>query len=348
MHRRIYNARLVAATVFQSAGLLPFPAAPASASLKLTENCNARCVMCDYWHAKSTDKIDTERAIRLLAELEQIGVHSLTFSGGEPLLRKDLFEILASPAASRMRKVHLSTNGLLCHRYRSQINESCITRLTVSLDAIGEANDRIRGIPGYFEKVTAGLQGITKKIHIRSLFTSRLAECVDSMLELCESRGWNLELALPDPEPYCFSSSESTGNLEDLWPTGEQVDKVIRSMKAAGRMDPITEKNALSYMKTRRFRFRNCFQGYNALYVSSSGDLRSGCLVFQPVGNVLQQSLAEILHSAAYRQSLKDMFDLKCSLCTCGYGFSGKVAESSRRITKWMHPLQLNGGEESA
>ena len=73
---------------------LPKEIHPLSLHLKLTENCQARCVSCDYWKTRWKDEITTERAVRLIDEVVDLGIGTLRLTGGEPLIRKDLFEVL--------------------------------------------------------------------------------------------------------------------------------------------------------------------------------------------------------------------------------------------------------------
>jgi cyclic pyranopterin phosphate synthase len=127
-----YEARLwLAANV--SDRLAPRVIRPADASIKLTENCQARCVTCDYWKTRWTDHISAEAAIALVRRLGDIGITTLRFTGGEPLLRRDFFSILAGIDPSPFGTIGLQTNGLLLNRLAGPINDSPITHVTVSL-----------------------------------------------------------------------------------------------------------------------------------------------------------------------------------------------------------------------
>src|SRR5271163_1308339 len=96
-----------------SAKLLPSRIMPLSAHVKLTENCQAKCISCDYWKSRWHDGIDTARAIDLLNEIGAAGISSLRFTGGEPLLRKDLFQVMKQANTSAFKQIILQTNGLL-------------------------------------------------------------------------------------------------------------------------------------------------------------------------------------------------------------------------------------------
>ena len=91
----------------------PFGCATHRGSLKLTENCQAKCVTCDYWKTRWEDGLSTERAVETINRLSDFGIRYLRFTGGEPLLRRDLFEILRRADTSRFKRISLQTNGLL-------------------------------------------------------------------------------------------------------------------------------------------------------------------------------------------------------------------------------------------
>jgi molybdenum cofactor biosynthesis enzyme MoaA len=96
-----------------STRFLPALARPLTAHIKLTENCQARCISCDYWKSRWQDAISTNRAVSLLEEIHALGIASLRFTGGEPLLRRDFFEIILRARAERFKSIIVQTNGLL-------------------------------------------------------------------------------------------------------------------------------------------------------------------------------------------------------------------------------------------
>src|SRR5271166_1122958 len=134
-----------------STRFLPSAIRPLSAHIKLTENCQARCISCNYWQSRWQDGIDTARAIELINEIDAAGIRSLRLTGGEPLLRKDLFEVLAAANTSRFHRIILQTNGLALKKLHKEINASPITHIAVSIDGLKQTNDLIRGIRGYFD-----------------------------------------------------------------------------------------------------------------------------------------------------------------------------------------------------
>src|SRR5260370_33235011 len=86
------------------------------------------------------------------------GTGTLRFTGGEPLLRQDLFDVLQKANTSRFKRIILQTNGLLLKKLHKVINASSITKVAVSIDGLKGTNDLIRGIQGYFDLAIEGIR----------------------------------------------------------------------------------------------------------------------------------------------------------------------------------------------
>jgi MoaA/NifB/PqqE/SkfB family radical SAM enzyme len=117
---------------------------------KLTYNCNLRCKMCPFWKRPSKDS-STEREKAILRRIYDSGACGIAFEGGEPLLRKDLVEILAF---SRLLPLHTSlvTNGTLLESRIDEIASYINGVVYVSLDGLEKTHDTIRGVSGCFRK----------------------------------------------------------------------------------------------------------------------------------------------------------------------------------------------------
>src|SRR5215467_13207647 len=115
-----YLSRVWAGSNF-SEKLLPSKIRPLSAHIKLTENCQAKCISCDYWQSRWQDGISTQRAVELLGEIGEAGIRNLRFTGGEPLLRKDFFDIFRQADTSLFKRIVLQTNGLLIKKLHREI-----------------------------------------------------------------------------------------------------------------------------------------------------------------------------------------------------------------------------------
>ncbi len=126
----------------------------------VTRRCNLKCVHC-YAHA--TDQVycgelTTAEGKTLMDDLAQFGVPVLLFSGGEPLVRKDLPELAAYAVQKGMRAV-ISTNGTLISAETAKILKDIgLSYVGISLDGMEEINDRFRGVKGAFRSALSGIE----------------------------------------------------------------------------------------------------------------------------------------------------------------------------------------------
>jgi MoaA/NifB/PqqE/SkfB family radical SAM enzyme len=135
----------------------PAKAGPFMAELDITYACDLRCRMCARWKDRRRDPLSLAEYRRLAGEFDALGVHQISIAGGEPLLREDVFDVIAAFAARGM-SVNLCTNGMQLEKFRQAILASGATCVTVSLDgATAECHDRIRGLSGSHVQVSRGI-----------------------------------------------------------------------------------------------------------------------------------------------------------------------------------------------
>ncbi len=126
----------------------------------ITRGCNLKCIHC-YAHAKDhSDRSDlsTEEGKELIDNLAKFGVPVILFSGGEPLVRKDLPELAAYAIEKGVRAV-ISTNGtLITEKVARTLKEIGLSYVGISLDGMEEINDKFRGVKGAFRLAVAGIR----------------------------------------------------------------------------------------------------------------------------------------------------------------------------------------------
>jgi radical SAM protein with 4Fe4S-binding SPASM domain len=143
---------------------VPFtPAGPFEIVWNLTYQCNLKCKHC-YENAggKKRPELSTEEAkqvLDILSKLAGIGLPALSFSGGEPLARRDFFE-LAAYAKKRIGYVSIASNGTLITRDNAKrIKDAGIDYAEISIDgATPEVHDDFRGIPKAYERAMNGVK----------------------------------------------------------------------------------------------------------------------------------------------------------------------------------------------
>jgi len=157
----------------------------------VTRRCNLRCVHC-YAHA--TDQADqgeltTVQGKALLDDLAAFGVPVVLFSGGEPLVRKDLPELASYAVGKGMRAV-ISTNGtLITAPVARTLKEIGLSYVGISLDGMQEINDRFRAVPGAFRSALDGIrncQAAGIKVGLRFTINRFNVQEIPSIFQLIE------------------------------------------------------------------------------------------------------------------------------------------------------------------
>jgi MoaA/NifB/PqqE/SkfB family radical SAM enzyme len=133
---------------------------PVLVHFEVTLRCNARCGFCDYW------KTPAEARQHELASFADAARHFnpmlVTYTGGEPLLRRDLEEIVAAvDAAVRLKYVTLITHGgMLTPERALSLRDAGIHQFNISLDYLDGRHDAARGIPGLTNRIFHQIEGM--------------------------------------------------------------------------------------------------------------------------------------------------------------------------------------------
>ncbi len=192
--------------------------------------CNLRCVHC-YSHSRDqqyTDELTTAQGKALIADLAEFGSPVMLFSGGEPLLRQDLLELIAAAVGKGMRAV-ISTNGTLIDKdCAAGLKDLGLSYVGVSLDGLETTNDRFRGVKGAYNRALDGIhacQDVGLKVGLRFTITKHNAREIDGIFDLIEKE---------DIPRICFYhlvyAGRGTKIMEDDLTHGrtrEVVDRII-------------------------------------------------------------------------------------------------------------------------
>lgn len=160
----------------------------------LTRRCNLKCRHC-YTVSADVDflgELSHEQAMETLEDLGGFCVPALILSGGEPLDRKDLFEI-AARARKLVRVLALSSNGTKIHgAVADQVAEIGFDYVGISIDGIGATNDWFRGVEGAFADALRGVRECKSrgiKVGLRFTLTEANHQHLPDLLRLCDDEG---------------------------------------------------------------------------------------------------------------------------------------------------------------
>ncbi|MDD5108759.1 MAG: radical SAM protein [Candidatus Omnitrophica bacterium] len=310
--------------------------APLRIQLEVTGMCNLRCEFCcqdqDYKCGKEELTLSEIKSV-----IDQVPRFTLlTFSGGEPLLRKDIKEII-SYALERKHFCNISTNGVLLN---NEIIELLVRKgflaISVSLDGMGEIHDKLRGVPQTFSKVKNNLIALSRSkkeqkkkfplLDIKTIITDKNIDELVKLYSFCESISADFfTLSLLKINQAQFNPSSLKDNIEDefFYRRGSRVNlETSRLISALEQLEKLKGKTKIRlYPRFRSLKeLQNFLAGKCGSQVSTSACLEPWssfqinafgraypCLSYK-VGNVKEQTLKEIWGSerfVSFRRRLK-------------------------------------------
>ncbi len=104
--------------------------------VSVTQKCNLKCFYChNEGQEKNNDELSVDEIQRIIKIAKKIGIRKVKITGGEPLLRKDIIEIVRS-ISGYMDEVSMTTNGVLLEKYAAQLKKAGLSRVNISLDSL--------------------------------------------------------------------------------------------------------------------------------------------------------------------------------------------------------------------
>jgi radical SAM protein with 4Fe4S-binding SPASM domain len=304
---------------------------------ELTLACNARCTHCGSDAGRPRDdELTTDEALGVIDQLADLGCRSITFSGGEPLLRHDWPELTRAVVLRGVR-AELITNGLLAAERADDIARAGFHAVNVSIDGPREVHDEIRGVAGGYDRLMSGARALSGRgvrlgavTQINRRNVGLLSEIRDS-LEPAGIQGWQLQLtmrhgrAAQRENDLCLSPDELPG-----------LEQVILDLKSRSGDFPIQVADNIGYMSRREPVLRSdpgrpgrfwtgCQAGLTVVGLTSHGKVR-GCLslpeAFEEPASVRDRPLADIWRDEAAfsytRRFHPSRLDGPCAGCPFG------------------------------
>lgn len=159
-----------------------------------TRTCNLKCVHCytDSEHKKYDGELSTGEGFTLIDDLASFNIPSLLFSGGEPLIRKDILTLIERASEKNIRPV-ISTNGTLIDRAMAHsIKDAGVVYAGISLDGMEDANDMFRGVKGAFKKAMKGFENcmaVGQRVGLRLTLTRKNYKDLHRIFDFIEQEG---------------------------------------------------------------------------------------------------------------------------------------------------------------
>ncbi len=311
-----------------------------SGSIHLTENCNSRCLTCNQWREHKTDELTTQEVKEALEQLKKLGCSTLELAGGEPLLRGDVDEIISYAKFLGFKKISMTTNGLLLNRRKEELVRSGVTNIAISIDGIGETHDTIRGVKGNFNESMRAIDELNKLRKWQnsfsiSIYTTLLKDNVNQIpdiIDLCQRKNlvWNFNLF--EASLYFFKGIDvkshriNENNVEQLF---DYIKQEKSRQPGLVQVSEASIEYARRYLKTGRMDLP-CYLGMLMVYIGSRGEVYSACYAKEPLGNLKENSLKDIMNSKEYSKRILQMYKKKCPGCSCAYDANVRIDELLR------------------
>jgi len=281
-----------------------------------TNRCNLHCLHC-YSKADlhSSDTLSTQKILDTIPKLARAGIKFVIFSGGEPLTRKDIFEI-----AEAMREAsiatYLSTNGLYIHKSNVDRIIDTFSYIGISIDGSEEIHDRFRGQVGSYAMSLKAIDLIHEhggKVGIRFTITKETIASLTHIFDLAEQKGID--------KIYISHLVYSGRGLENLkmdlskeqrkeavhyilrkafayYDEGRQIDIVTGNME----MDAIEllqmmrqrDQQAAMRLEERLLRWGGNSAGRNLVNIDSEGNVKPDPFFPFTIGNIFEEDFDRI------------------------------------------------------
>jgi heme b synthase len=315
-----------------------------------TAGCNLRCTHCrrmDVADELVPEDLTTAESKQLIDQIVAFCNPILVLSGGEPLIRPDIFEIAEHAVANGLR-VALATNGTLIDGPMAQrIVDAGIRRVAVSLDgATAEPHDTFRALPGCFAQALKGIEhlrarGMSLQINttVARHNVGELPQILDLALSLGADAlhifllvpvGCGVEIAdeqMISPGQYeevlnWFYDRDQEGLLELKATCAPHYFRIVRQRTAAAkRQAPPSQQRQRAAGATASSDLhamtKGCLAGTGVCFISHKGEVFPCGYLPLPAGSVREQPLEQIWRDAPIFKKLRDpeLLQGKCRRC---------------------------------
>jgi radical SAM protein with 4Fe4S-binding SPASM domain len=285
---------------------------PLSVHLDLTYRCNERCEHC-YLEHDDRGEMTTDEIRGLLRQMAEAGVFFLTLSGGEPLIRRDCFEILEDARALRFN-VKLKTNAVLIReREARRLRALGVEQVQISVYSHRpEVHDSITKLPGSLKRTLAGIRLLRSaglKVTLANVLMSINFQDSEGVRAIAAELGAHYTL---DPTITPMMDGNTSVLRHRLG--ADELDTVFHDRNLVGDVEsfcapppPVNEdvRDGLP-----------CSAGHTACYVSPYGDLYP-CVQFPlPCGNVRRQSFLQIWQDSPQLAEVRSIRGKDLSVCS--------------------------------
>lgn len=315
---QLKNSFLMMLTVNTKKSLLP----PILCGIVVTYRCNMQCVFCNLkerFHQQV--ELPEEKLKEIVIDFSSMGATGIGFTGGEPLLRKDIFNLIHFTKERKMA-TQLTTNGMLLSRdVCEKLVNSGLDDLGISLEShIPDIHDEIRGTNGSWQKVINGIETFIKvkkrvkgntNITVSTVINQKNINQMEEFIEFCkEIEINNISFGVVQEE---FAKTKI--KVEDHNSYRQLLKSLIKYSRKRYMVD-----NSVEYLKEMLRGFSSnkpCWAGYHSIYVDCYGNIFPCFYYIEKniaIDNLKNATLKKIWSKKNYNDLRKKL--LRCKKCS--------------------------------
>jgi len=299
---------------------------PLVVSWNVTRKCNLKCSHC-YINAASEeykDELTTEESKRLIDQISEVSRPMLILSGGEPLLRKDIFELIQYGTQKGLKMGLGSNGGLIDSIVAKKLKEAGIKTVSISLDSsIPERHDEFRGVKGSWQKAVNAIKVLRENdvlVQVNTTLTQQNYDEIDDIMSLAEKIGVeNFHL-------FFLVPTGRGAKIADITPVMyENMIKNTFAKTARHRLN-VRPSCAPQFMRIAkdmnldmRQWIRGCIAGLYYCRVYPNGEITPCPYLPVKLGNIREKSFKDIWFNSDIFKNLRDFNTLKGKCGACEY-----------------------------
>ena len=297
---------------------------PLVVSWNVTLKCNLKCAHC-YINAKETklpEELSTDGAKMLIHQIIEVSRPLLILSGGEPLLREDIYEIIRY-GADRGLRMGMGSNGMLIDDEVTRgLEDAGMETVAISLDSsIPERHDEFRGVKGCWEHAVNAIKALKKsriQVQVNCTVTPQNYDEIDDIMSLAE------DLGVENFHLFFLVPTGRGTDVEDITP--RMYEDMITSTLAKTAKYKLNVKPSCApqFMRVAKEKgvdmsrwVRGCMAGLYYCRIYPSGEVTPCPYMPLNLGNIRERSFKDIWFNSEVFKALRDFDQLKgkCGIC---------------------------------
>ncbi len=299
---------------------------PLVVSWNITRKCNLKCSHC-YINATSEElngELNTEESKRLIDQIAEVSRPLLILSGGEPLLRDDVYELIRYGRERGLRMGLGSNGGLIDTKSARKLKEAGVKTVSISIDSpVSQQHDEFRGVTGSWNKAINAIKALRDNnvlVQVNTTLTQQNFNQIDEIMSLVEKIGVeNFHLFFLVPTGRGAKMTDISPAMYEEMITNTFAKTSRHKLNVRPSCAPQFMRIAKDKGLDMRQWIRGCIAGLYYCRVYPNGDVTPCPYLPIKLGNVREQSFKQIWFNSPIFKALRNPDSLKGKCGECDF-----------------------------